>query len=247
MEEIKALPAPKAKEYKVKKNKARKQVVKKHTEERRLRRIEKERAARPLPESPIPSQPFMWIAEYTNGSELREFNKKGKEGNFYDIDKDRLARFALVGRKTKIGYDTVDGVLQIFGKAYGFFLGEGDKITPITGIKGEVYNDIIQYKGFYADMNFAAPGVQSGPVKAVVNSFHLGWKKTINTPKGLLHFKAVIVIELGVGIRIEMKVTPEFDYNGALILSTNEGTGETFVSENLKKGASDNFVYKIEL
>ena len=43
-------------------------------------------------------QPFAWVAEYINGTYLSEFDYITKqENNFYDIDRNSLVRFGLVG------------------------------------------------------------------------------------------------------------------------------------------------------
>ena len=47
--------------------------------------------------SPIPTQPFVWMAEYFSGG-LAEFDlATGTENNFQDIDRDKLLRFGLIG------------------------------------------------------------------------------------------------------------------------------------------------------
>ena len=192
--------------------------------------------------SPVASNPFMWEATYNDDSTLSEFNDDKTESDFYSINKENLKKFELIGRGTKVGFKTEDGVFDILGKKFGLYI-EDDKHELIKlSSRGETYNDIIQYKGFHVDF---VPGKGQGD--SVLDSFHIGWKKSIETPNGKLFFKAVFSIILNDAIYFEMKVSPEFKYNGTLSLTKDGKVITTFNSKDLGKGSADTFKYKIDL
>jgi hypothetical protein len=76
--------------------------------------------------SPQYHQSVIWVAEYNDGSILREWDDSGKECPFKDINKDKLRKFHLISADSDSFFDCQTGVFTVNDKQYVFLLaGEG--------------------------------------------------------------------------------------------------------------------------
>lgn len=116
-----------------------------------------------------------WIAQYVDGSVLKEFERTGKgfrERSFYEIRKDALISFGLEGSGLRIGFGTTDGIIGIYGDPLEVALTRGHDVWPLTGRADVQYNNIIQYKD--AEATIAANG--KGRATNRVTQYNIGYK-----------------------------------------------------------------------
>ena len=194
--------------------------------------------------TPEGCNPFMWICKYDDGKYVEEFESDGKENSFTKIEKDKVSELHLIGNGFHSMFDVKDGcfVLNEDTKVeFVIILGENKKL--ITSIPDELYNDIIQYKGFYTD------GVSNlNDVNLVCHtcSYHIGWKKQFTIDENTsLFFKAILSVVIGKGIKFEIKLSSnnDFDANFKVSLITNgdRGLKEYIKKISLHKNKSCNF------
>lgn len=113
---------------------------------------------------------YLWRATYLDGSVLEERDHGGVEARFEDVDRGRLARFALVEaarRREVVGFDAGTGVFGARGRSIEFCLGD----MALTGRVGASYRDVIQYKSAHADWREGA-----GCSGTVVDAHHIGYR-----------------------------------------------------------------------
>ena len=87
--------------------------------------------------SPQYHQSMIWVAEYNDGSILREWDDSGKESPFKDINKDKLRKFHLISADSDSFFDCQTGVFSIDGKQYVF---------PLAGEALAYSEGLIHYK-----------------------------------------------------------------------------------------------------
>lgn len=121
-----------------------------------------------------------WIAQYVDGSILKEFERTEKgfrERSFYDIRKNELISFGLEGSGLRIGFLVSDGVIGINGVPVNVALEKNGQIWPISGRNSIVYNDIIQYKNAEALIG-AHRGEEVRPraTRSRVTQYNIGYK-----------------------------------------------------------------------
>lgn len=195
-------------------------------------------------ETPSSNIPFMWIAKYKDDSYILEYNDDKKETSFNDIIKENVKEFYIIGRKQRFGFNTADGVFKIFNDKFEFYIEDKEnKNIKLTNRSNTTYNDIIQYKGGYADL---IPNSNQKSLQMITNSYHIGWKKNIDTEFGRLHFKAIFKIELGKGIEMQFKVTPQFNFAGKLFIRRNGEVIHNF-DLDIQKGTSQNLSIEFAL
>lgn len=187
---------------------------------------------------------FMYVAEFEDGTITPEFDDDGTETNFKKVDKNKVSMLSLIGKGSKVcNVDTKTGILNVMDIAVSCELSLGDKKYPITGIKDEVYKDLIHYKGFITDgleSNFVGNAV----LKCHTNRFAVGWKKQIKIDEERsIHFKVILNIIVDVGIQAEIKITPDFDIDGSIDMAMfKDGKTRNAVLETKSvKGASTEF------
>ena len=184
-----------------------------------------------VPEAAPKDRPFMFVVTTANG-DIAEFDNEGNEKNFREIKKDEAKSLCLIGRGVKIGFNTDNGVFDILGNLFTVRLALGSEYISLTGIKGESYNDIIQYKGFISE-GMAAGHVGPAQLACMTTSFHIGWKKKIALDENRHIFvKVIFSIIMNKGLQIEVKVSPNFTIdNGNIII----GNGKQEITRTIKK------------
>src|SRR6185312_17545008 len=127
--------------------------------------------------SPV-GQDFIWLAEYRDGAHLAEFDFVTQEENsFYDIERNRLHRFGLVGHGHKFYFEQ-DGLFHINGREYQVTYKVGDIEYLLSGSPQNPYNDIITYKDAEA-VGLANFNLQGGDLASRITQFNVGYKTTI--------------------------------------------------------------------
>lgn len=134
-------------------------------------------------------QKFIWVAEYDDGTFLREFNDDGSENSFYDIKRDRLKKFSLVGCGKSYGFDCRTGVFSINGEELRVrFIADNGDCFEFMGQSGP-YNDIIQYKEASTAFNLL-----QNRVVDKIDSHNIGWKAKFIFEQVTFHVKFILSV-----------------------------------------------------
>lgn len=198
-----------------------------------------------VPEAAPKDRPFMFVVKTVN-EDIAEFDDEGNETSFREINKEDAKGLYLIGRGVKIGFNTDNGIFDILGSLFAVRLAFGSESVQLTGVEGETYNDIIQYKGFISE-GMAAGHVGPAHLACMTTSFHIGWKKKIVLDENRHIFvKVIFSIVMNEGMQIEVKVSPNFNIeNGSIIV----GNGKQEVERTIRKlgpGASQSEVIEIK-
>lgn len=198
-----------------------------------------------VPEAAPKDRPFMFVVKTVN-EDIAEFDDEGNEKSFREINKEDAKGLYLIGRGVKIGFNTDNGIFDILGSLFAVRLAFGSESVQLTGVEGETYNDIIQYKGFISE-GMAAGHVGPAHLACMTTSFHIGWKKKIVLDENRHIFvKVIFSIVMNEGMQIEVKVSPNFNIeNGCIIV----GNGKQEVERTIRKlgpGASQSEVISIK-
>lgn len=112
--------------------------------------------------SPV-SQAYIWIADYYDGTYLSEYDLQTQHAHrFYDINKEKLVLFGLIGQGSQVYYNVSNGVFHINADRYSISYECEEQEYPLTG-RTFVYNDIIQFKNGSSEANmagFSGQGIQ---------------------------------------------------------------------------------------
>ena len=178
-------------------------------------------------ESKLTDHPFMWVAEYEDGTILDEALENGEFRSFTAIRKDTVKTFNLVGRKMRAYIDTSNGIFNLNDVLCSTAIRIGENTYPISSIEGETYKDLIHYKGFYADTIMNDGRIKSTGLNIITNSYHIGWKKNIIlNDNQRLSFKMIYSILMGKGIEFEFKLSSDKDIKDGILLIAMFKPGE---------------------
>ena len=178
-------------------------------------------------ESKLTDHPFMWVAEYEDGTILDEALENGEFRSFTAIRKDTVKTFNLVGRKMRAYTDTSNGIFDLNDVLFSTAIRIGENTYPISSIEGETYKDLIHYKGFYADTIMNDGRIKSTGLNIITNSYHIGWKKNIIlNDNQRLSFKMIYSILMGKGIEFEFKLSSDKDIKDGILLIAMFKPGE---------------------
>lgn len=178
-------------------------------------------------ESKLTDHPFMWVAEYEDGTILDEALENGEFRSFTAIKKNTVKTFNLVGRKMRAYFDTSNGMFNLNDVFFSIAIKIGEDVRPISSIEGETYKDLIHYKGFYADTIMNDGRIKGTGLSIVTNSYHIGWKKKIMLADDqILSFKMIYSILMGKGIEFEFKLSSNKDIKDGILLIAMFKPGE---------------------
>lgn len=194
--------------------------------------------------SPIPTQPFVWMAEYFSG-ELTEFDlETGVENKFQYIDKDKLIRFGLIGNKRKMWFECIGGTFTIAGRRIDIVFEdkEGNRYN-LTGNGGYRMNDIITYKKAIADVpigmgNKKASTTGSGVLETRIVGYYYGYKTQLKINGVTFSFKPIVSLPLSKAAYIEVNITADKDLDGRIIFIKNREEIESYEGQLLKDKTS---------
>lgn len=153
--------------------------------------------------------PYNWNVDYLDGTYLSEYNERtGIKNDFYEINKDNIARFGLFGCGSKYFYEDSDGSFNLKGKRVEIFY-EADGKQYRVGFNQK---DPITYKSAYADYN----NIQ-GPQRSKIESIHFGYKTRIEDGDTKLFYQSIVALPTYTSVFIEVKVSANKDLDGELV------------------------------
>lgn len=159
------------------------------------------------------SQPFVWFAKYNNNEMLTEFEDSGKENEFKDIDKSRLAEFGMLGRGAKLSYSVATGVFDITGKKVEFMLECEDGSAICLNGSPRQYNDVITFKSAYLDYD---PATQQS--ENIIDGYFFGYKHSFAVNGMSIHSKIVFALPMEDTMRFGVRLVTDKSIIGKLIV-----------------------------
>ncbi|GAA0376611.1 hypothetical protein [Bacillus horti] len=174
--------------------------------------------------SPVPQQ-MLWVAEYSNGTYLSEFDLQTQKPNqFNAIRRQDVIRFGLVGIDVPVYYEVFGGFFNIAGRGIqAKYVTQDGKEYFLIG-HNKPYNNIIQFKRGESELNLLQPkhdsviwGKNAGEV--VEHSF--GYKANISVEDVNFEFEALCRIPYQQPVLMTFKLTADKDLNGALVILRN--------------------------
>jgi hypothetical protein len=170
------------------------------------------------PYSPVSKQDFIWLAEYADGTQLFEFDMEtGKENLFYDIQKEKLIRFGLIGHGMKLYYEVLGGVFKLHGRMIEVVYRTKEKDIYLTGQK-ILYNDIIQFKNAYTTFN---PYNAKAGQDSKISQFNFGYKQNLVIDGIKFGLRFLCHVPFGKPIYLSFRVVADSDLDGALMIRRN--------------------------
>ncbi|AEO93621.1 gp362 [Bacillus phage G] len=166
--------------------------------------------------SPV-NQDFIWMAEYVNGSYYSEFDfSTKKENQFYNIKRNELIRFGLVGCGLKLYYEAIGGVFKLNGQMIELIYEVDGKEYYLTGNQ-KYYNDIISYKDAHSFLSFD----REGEVKSNINQYNFGYKVNLNYDDLEFNFKALCKIPFNKPVYLNFRLVANKDLEGFFVIKRN--------------------------
>jgi len=171
-----------------------------------------------LLESPVNFQDFIWIATYFDNTFLSEYNFDDKrENSFYDIDRNRLLRFGLVGYGMNLYFEVLGGIFKIAGQMIEVVYKLNDKIYYLTGQPLIMYNDIITYKDAESILD-----VRNGQtMRNMITQYNFGYKQNLHIDGVNFNFKAICSIPYGKPVFLNLRLVADQNLNGYLCIKKN--------------------------
>ncbi|WP_237391639.1 hypothetical protein [Paenibacillus dendrobii] len=169
--------------------------------------------------SPV-QQPFVWVAEYLDGSHLSEFDYiTKKENNFCSIHRDNLLRFGLLGNGASMYFEVYGGIFKILGQMIEVDYVTNEKSYQLTG-RAMNYKDIITYK----DAEFVFNPKVEGSGQTMITQFNFGYKTKFTIDDTDFHFQAICQIPMNQLASLELRLVSSKDLNGRLAIKRNGRT-----------------------
>lgn len=198
---------------------------------------------RQMVKSPVKDQSFVWVAEYVDGTHIAEYDlHDGKPNDFYAIDKTKVMKFGLIGEGSQTYFDVGNGVFFINNHRLTISYEANGVEYPLTG-RALIYNDLITYKDAVSD---AAPFLRGkGAFTNMIKQFNLGYKKKMELLDVNISFQCVLGIPLNESAILQLKITPDKDLDGKLIIRRNGSVVDEIIAP-LKAGLSGQINWNIK-
>lgn len=165
--------------------------------------------------SPV-NQDFVWVAEYINGSHYSEFDFSTKqENNFYNIKRNELIRFGLIGRGFKLYYEAIGGIFKLNGQMIEVAYEVDGKEYNLTGHQ-KFYNDIIAYKDAESVLTLNSTGT-----KDHITQYNFGYKVGLKFNEVNFSFKPLFKIPFNKPMYLNFRLVADEDLNGFLLIKRN--------------------------
>ncbi|MED1125354.1 hypothetical protein [Bacillus atrophaeus] len=143
--------------------------------------------------SPV-AQDFIWLAEYYRGH-LSEFDfETKKENSFYDIDKEKLVRFGLIGKQKKMWFECSRGTFNLSGRRVDVRYRTEDQVYELTN-QNLYQRDIITYKKAFSEANVGRK--TEGEFKNNILSYSFGYKSEMEIEDVTFNFKPIVTLPHG--------------------------------------------------
>ncbi|MGM1044902.1 MAG: hypothetical protein ACQEXX_02010 [Bacillota bacterium] len=168
--------------------------------------------------STMPSQSFIWVADYYDNTSLLEFDPKTKQfNNFYTIDKNKLIALGLIGEGSQVYFDVANGIFNINGHRIMISYVTKTKEYPLTG-RTILYNDVITYKKVDADADMFKKSDRGDRFNQTITSFNVGYKKKMELEGVNISFQNILTIPFDESLYLQIKISADQDLDGEMII-----------------------------
>lgn len=166
------------------------------------------------PHSPVPYlRDFIWVAEYSDGTYLSEYDFLTKnENSFYSIRKQDAIRFGLFGHGYKFYYETFGGYFIIPVGIIDLVYKVKDKEYDLTR-QNIFYNDLITYKKAESTFNPSGFGHISG---SNIVEYVFGYKQKLSFDDIDLNLKVLFKIPFGMPMYFTVRLVANREVEGKL-------------------------------
>lgn len=173
------------------------------------------------PKSPVDFQDYVWAAEYADGTKLLEFDPQTKRPNkFYDIRKQDLIRFGLIGLGYKMYSEVYGGFMVINRQLFEVVYKVGDKEYYLTG-QPKMYNDIISYKDAEATANVTSKGAPNGKFSNRITGFNFGYKVQLDVEDVKFNFRLIYSVPYNSPAYLNFRLVANKKLDGKLVIKRN--------------------------
>jgi hypothetical protein len=169
---------------------------------------------------PIQDLDFIWVAFYSNGTMDTEYDLETHQkdvNKFYNIDKQSLIQFGLVGHGAKMYFDSINGVFDVNMSKFTFEYHVDDTVIHLNGLDLG-YKDLITYKEAVSDIDTKGRVANGGSgFKGSIQQYNVGYKKKLTTQLGDIYFQCILSLPRNDVGFFEIKITSSSDLNGRLV------------------------------
>lgn len=175
--------------------------------------------------SPV-NQDFIWMAEYSDGSYLSEYDFTTKlPNNFYTIERSRVIRFGLLGQGMHLYYESFGGTLKLKGQMYQLVYKVGDEEYHLTG-QPIMYSDLISYKDAESTARMTAS--PEGRFTDRIVQFNFGYKQQLTIKDVNFQVKLLCRIPYDKPAYLTIRLVTDRDLDGKLLIKRNGFTCDEF-------------------
>ncbi|PZT57519.1 hypothetical protein [Paenibacillus silvae] len=169
--------------------------------------------------SPVP-QKYIWVADYYDDTNLTEYDLQTKKSNdFYNIDRDKLIGFGIIGQGSQLYYNVANGVFHVNQDRFAISYIVDDEELPLTG-RTFLYNDHIQFKNGSSEATLNTKSIE-GKFKNSIDCFNFGYKKTMNLNDVNINYQSILSLPDREIPYLQIKITSDQDLNGQLVVRKN--------------------------
>lgn len=167
----------------------------------------------------VSGQDFIWYGEYSDGSIISEYDYKTRtRKSFYDIKKDSLIRFGMVGHGMHFYYELFGGVFKLNGQPIDVIYKCGSEEYNLTG-NPIMYNDIITYKNAESTAMFTRN--EPGKIVNRITQYNFGYKSKILVKGVQFHFKCICSIPYNNPVYMHFRLVADKNLDGKLVIRKN--------------------------
>lgn len=171
--------------------------------------------------SPVQERDFVWIGMYPNGTSLSEFSfNTKKEHSFYELKKNELIKFGLIGHGLFPHFNTWNGVFYLEGNTYELEFRTEKELIPLTSALNTSYHDVITYKDAEC---FNGLDVKSNNknLTSFIYQYVFGYKTQIKYSNINFYLRVLFKIPLNKPMCLSIRLVPDQNLKGILYIRRN--------------------------
>lgn len=171
--------------------------------------------------SPVP-QEIIWLAEYSDGTYLSEFDFQTQQPNKFDrIRRQDVIRFGLVGIDVPVYYEVFGGFFNIAGRGIqAKYVTASEEEYYLIG-HNKPYNQIIQFKRGESELNLLdlkRDSIIWGKNAGEIVEHHFGYRVHLDVRDVRFEFEVVCTIPYQKPVFMTFKLAANKDLDGSLVI-----------------------------
>ena len=185
------------------------------------------------PYSIKPNEGFMWVAEILDKGVKNEYEIDG-----FDIDRDKLVNFGIVGLGNNLHYSTSNGIFNLNGRTIEFALKNEELEYDLTKRYGK-YNDCICYQNYFQNLNKPNDG------DSHFCGYSFGYKTKLDLMDLVVNFQPILVVNFKEVPYFKIRLVSNKDVKGKLLLKIDRKYGVE-IDIDLKENISSEYEYYLK-